>query len=135
MPLGPRSDDNDSGNGNDRGDDESNYESKMKNKRSLSAIQSTVSDTLNGEVSIKKWRNLNNRVEKLEILHTTSLENFEEMLQNLLSKVKYATMADEWNVRRVNKPMAQAWFPVGRQKLSPLRPSKNSSRPASPSCN
>jgi hypothetical protein len=132
------------GEGEDKGE---NIQTK---ERSSSAIQSTVADTLNGEISINTWRNEEDKVEKLEILHTTSLENFEDMLQNLLSKVKYATMADEWNVRRVKRPATQAWSPISsrqQSKHSPFRPgkissssgsttsrpaSRNASRPASP---
>jgi hypothetical protein len=105
-------------------------------------LQSHTADTLDGEVEIKTWRSSEHRVEKLEILHTTSLDNFEEMLQNLLSKVKYATMADEWNVRRVRPLFNKKQNSLGNRssrdpkvapKGSPHRSDKrNSSRPTSP---
>ena len=108
-----------------------------------SLLQSHIADTLDGEIEIKTWRGSEERVEKLEILHTTSLDNFEEMLQNLLSKVKYATMADEWNVRRVrplfNKKQQNSMGNRSSRdskvapKGSPYRSEKrHSSRPNSP---
>ena len=149
LPIGPSNSivgsvsSDEEGPGEERGKGENKGENIQTKERSSSAIQSTVADTLNGEILINTWRNEEDKVEKLEILHTTNLENFEDMLQNLLSKVKYATMADEWNVRRVKRPATQAWSPIStrlQSKHSPFRPGKNSSntksrpasRPASP---
>jgi hypothetical protein len=86
-----------------------------------------VAENLKNELAIKVWRDSSERVQKLVVLHTTTLENFENMLQNLLSKVKHAAMADEWDVKRVKRrfqPTSSTW-PV---HSSPGRVGKSSSR-------
>ena len=67
------------------------------------------------ELAIKVWRDSRERVQKLKVLHTTTLNDFEGMLTNLLSKVKHASLADEWEVKRKRRvpDISAAWSAHG----------------------